>query len=69
MKLTIAAVNEALEQHGIDAKLTKVGPIFAFKGPAVDNATNTRVCVSSLDSMSLAHWVTTAKEIAEEANW
>jgi len=69
MKLSLTAINEALAEHGIDAKLTKVGPIFAFTGPAVEGATNTRVCVSSLDSLSLEGWLVAAREIIEEATW
>lgn len=68
-KLTLASINEALAEHGIDAKLTKVGQIFAFTGPAVEGATRTRVCVSSLDSMTIVDWLTACREIMEEAKW
>lgn len=69
MKLTIATVNKALKEAGINGELLKGNGYFYFWGPDFDRCTTTSVMVPQLNCLSLESWLHDAREFIDEANW
>lgn len=66
-RVTIAAVNEALREAGIEAELQGGRGYFYFVGPDVARAYTTSVMTPRVSGMTVEEWVAEARRMAEES--